>query len=502
MRADLGPYLVDALFAGAGLAVLLALGLVDLRPARLLAALGLGYLTGVAAICVPMLWLLQAGITASMPAFVAVAGLVGVVSTAVFVVRVRRGDARIELARPRLRRPRLGTDGIVIALFVVVAGAFLVVGYAYARVVLLDARDAWAIWTFKAVALTETSGFPSQFLAAPQYAAFHPEYPLLLPLFESLHFRAAGTNNTQAVHGWIWLLLCSWVWASAYVGSRVARPQVWAPVLLLAIAGSGLYNGTLTAYADMPVAFFLGTGALLVGLWIAERRPAELALGVLMLAAAASIKNEGLMGAFVVIGAAVIVAAFARRRDELWPLALAVGGLFTVVVPWRIWVGSNHIYSAIDFGKAVRPGYVADRLERFWPSVKRIAAELTSAGAWNYLVPIALAAVVIAYAAGRPRRVASFYLLSGAGLYAALVWAYVVNREGDSATDPSGQFDRLLGSTASRVVSGLALICAAAAIHLAGRLSAPPAVTTTGPDPAVGPEPSRPPSQAASGRAR
>lgn len=493
MRADLGPYLVDLVFAGTGLAVLLALGLTDLRPARLLAALGLGYLTGVAVVCIPMLWLLQAGVTASIPLFLVIAAVATIASAAVVVVRLKRGRARLELRRPRLRRPRWNADGVVIALFVVVAGAFLAVGYAYARVVLLDAPDAWAIWTFKAVALTETSGFPSQFLAAPQYATIHPEYPLLLPLFESLHFRAAGTNDTQALHAWIWLLLCGWVWGTAYVASRVARPAVWAPVLLLAIAGSGLYNGTLTAYADLPVAFFLGTGTLLVGLWVADRRPAELALGALLLAAAASIKNEGMMGAFVVVAAAVIVVAFGRRWADLRALGLAAAGLLAVVLPWRIWVGANDIYSAIDFGQAVKPGYVADRLDHFWPAVKRIATEVTAPGAWNYLVPIALAAVLIAYLAGRPRRVASFYLLSGAGFYAALVWNYIVNREGESATDPTGQFERLLTSTASRVVSGLVLICAAAAIHLAGRLSVEDDATSAGRLRAAGPEQSPPP---------
>jgi hypothetical protein len=311
--------------------------------------------------------------------------------------------------------------------------------------------------------LTHYSGLESGYFDNSAYAFAHPDYPILLPAFEALHFRAAGRVDTQAVHLHLWLLLVAFAWAMAYVASHVVRPLVWAPLVLAAVLAPSARDLVMAAYADAEVALFLGLGVLALGIWIEARERAWLALSALMLAAAASTKNEGLMGAVVALACAAALLAIRRDRAGLRGLGV-VAGLFAVaVLPWRVWVAAHGISGDLPVGKGLRPGYLADRADRVWPSVKALYGQLADQGKWHMLVPLALALALVGLASRRLRPLAAFYIATGALTFALVVWAFWIS--------PS-DLDYQITTSQDRVVAAVIAVSLAASLHLVGALTA------------------------------
>lgn len=498
MLLHLPSLAVDALLLLAGLGLLAGFGLLPRSPLRMLAAVGLAFMAGTAAVLMLTIALMTVGgpfglLTIAVLSVVVAGG--GVV-TALLREGRRRGQrfARPSLDAllgPRPERParsqvegaegepsgarrtgpralagRLSADGWVIAVFVVVFGAFALVGLAKAAVTPLIAWDAWTMWMRKAAVLYYYGALRPEFFAGEVYRFTSPDYPLLMPLWEAIHFRAFGGIDSVAIHVQFWVLLIAFFWAAAFLAHRVTRPAIWAPVLLLAAAAPGVWGQMLTVYADVPMALFLSLGVLALGIWLARRRPGDLALAALLLAAAASTKNEGLMAAVAALAVAGVVVAFERgpiARGALRPLGLAVVGFLALVVPWRIWVSANGVEGAIPVAQGLNPLYLAERTGRVPAAVAGLVDALDDQTAWTYVLPLGVAVVLAALIAGAARRVALFYLGSMALISAAIVWAYWV------APTELGWH---IGTSVGRVSTTVVFVALAGLLHLAGELEA------------------------------
>ena len=495
MRAELGAFAADGVLALSGLCILWGLGVLERSARSALAALGLAYLTGAAVVCVVLIALISAGVRFGVATFLGVAALCAVGGLGAGLLR--EGAARPRL--PRLRLPVLGAlrlrgrsvgwwTGVI---FVVLFGVYALIGFLNALLLPLDQQDAWSIWTRKAQLLTVHDGLPAEFFTSESYAFMHPDYPLLLPVWEAVHFRAAGTIDTQALHAHLWLLLPAFVWAAAYLVRDVMSPLIWAPILLAVAAAPGVWQQLLWAFADLPMALFAGIGALCLGLWLAHGRSADLVLSGVMLAAAASTKNEGLMAAaalLLVAGVVVLVTrrdqalpgttprtqalprATARtqalpratRRTQALPLALTAIGVAVTLLPWRIWMAAQGVAGELPVLKGLDPGYLLDRTERVMPAVRAINAQLARQEQWVYLVPLAVLVVGASLVAGVNRRAAALYLGSGVIMWALLVWAYWIYPL---------DLNFLLTTSPDRVITGLMFVCVAAVLHLTGGLA-------------------------------
>jgi 4-amino-4-deoxy-L-arabinose transferase-like glycosyltransferase len=275
-------------------------------------------------------------------------------------------------------------------------------------------------------------------------------------MLEALQFRAGGRPDTAEAHATTWILLVATIWGACYLGSRVARPLVWVGVPAgLAVL---LSAEALTAQADVPVAGFLGLGTLAMGLWLHEGRRSDLVLAAILLGGAASTKNEGLIGAVIVIAVALVVHAVDRRWRQVGTGALAgVAMLVVAVLPWRIWMGAHDITGTLPLSKGLNPSYLVDRFERVWPSVEAVASQITGNLAAQITVPIAIALALV-----RLRtlsRLAAFYLAVGVLYCAGLVWAYWIS-------PLELQFH--IFTSVGRVIIPAALIALAAILHLGG----------------------------------
>jgi len=483
MFAELGPFALIGGYCFAGLGVLAALQLVHLDVRGIAAALGLAFMVGVAVVLVAGIELLCVGASVGLVTLGALAALIGGGGFAVAwrrggEPRASRGSASpLSWTRVRswttarsfigaaLAASKVGVDRWVAAAVVVALAVFAVLTFRWARVQPLQEWDAWSIWARKGTLLLDYGHLPAAFFTSRVYAFMHPDYPLLVPLYESTWFRAVGSANTQNLHVWFWILFVAFLWATAYVASRVVRPAVWAPLVGLLAVTPAIWGQLMTMYADVPMGLFLMVGVLSLGLWITGRRRRDLALAVILLAAAASTKNEGLTAAVSVLAAAFIVTLVAQGRSwrrSLSPLIVAVLTFAVLVIPWRVWLAAHHIVSEMPVGRGLEPSYLLARADRIQPTVNALFSEVTDQNSWCYLLPIGIALLIAGLATRGLRDVAAFYGLATWGAAATILWAYVIS--------PS-QLSWLIPTSANRTVVGPMLIAVAGTLHLAGALT-------------------------------
>ena len=351
--------------------------------------------------------------------------------------------------------------GVVVALAV-----FAVLTYRWARVQPLQAWDSWSIWARKGTLLFDYSHIPTVFFTSQVYAFMHPDYPLLLPLYESSWFRVVGSADTQSLHAWFWVLFVAFLWAAAFVASRVTRPAIWAPLVGLLAVTPAIWSQLITMYADVPMGLFLMVGVLSLGLWITGQRRRDLALSMILLAAAASTKNEGLTAVVSTLAVALIVTlvtpapGLARRRAVV-SLLVAIVAFAVMIAPWRLWLAVHHITGDMPVARGLEPSFLLEHTARIQPAVNALFSEVTNQSNWYYLLPMGLALVVAGLTTRRLRRIAVFYGLAILGAFIMVLWGYVIN--------PNG-IGWLIATSASRTVVGPMLIAVAGTFHLAGAL--------------------------------
>jgi hypothetical protein len=475
MRQLAGPLALHVGFLVAGYGLLAAFGtLRDATAARWLAAGGLAYICGVVGVVSVTIVLLVIGVPLSLKATAVVVALLA----APMAMALLRG-------RPALRplpRPSGSEAWIAIGLLAAFAVVFLI-GLASVGLRPLDQFDAWNLWARKANLLFWNGDLPSSIFHGQAYERVHPDYPMLLPVFEALHLRALGHFDPRVVHVPVWLLLGAFTWAAGFLASRVTRPAVWAPI----VTGAALLSvpALLTAYADVPLAYLLTLAALSTGIWIERRGPADLAVAATLLAGCAATKNEGLVGCLIILVTAIgVLAAMRSRRDALLTGAAAAAVLVVAVVPWRAWLSVNDLHGDTPVRQSLDPSFLADRFGRLGPSLEALHGQLTTRTPLAVLVPLALALVALAARSRRLRPLAAFYAAIGVLYFASLAWAYWIS-------PLPLQFH--LDTSVSRVAIGVMFLGLATVLHLGGAALTPaPAPPAPAPPPPPSPAPRHP----------
>jgi hypothetical protein len=469
MRVDLGPAAADLLFVLAGLGVINAVGFLRSSLSDVFAAIGLAFLAGVCFVMTVAIALLTIGVPFRLPAFIALS-----LATAVAGLLSRRGWLELFRDRPALPRPTMAirnTQARIATLTIAGFAAYAVVGTLDARVQPLNAWDAWSIWARKAEVLFFSGSLPTDFFASSAYVFMHPDYPILLPVFESVQFRAMGRIDTQAIHVQFWFILIAFVWAILYLAKRRGTVLEWLPLALAVSIVPAVYGQLFTAYADIPMALLLALGLLLLGEWLVSRDGRMLALSVLFLVGSANTKNEGLMASIVALAVAGGVTAVGKNRGALRPLGIAAAVFVAGILPWRIWIAAHGIHGDIRLRKGLDPSYLAAHADRVWPSVESLYAQLIDQANWLYVVPFGAAAALVCLFVRQRRSVAAFYLATGLLAFVALVWIYWIS--------PTVPLDFFLATSSYRVVSVLTAIAFATLLQLAAPRAAPPSVDAT-----------------------
>lgn len=461
MHADIASFGVDAMLAFAGLWILIGIGLVPLRGASVLAALGLAYMTGTALVPVLLVALLVIGVPVTLVTFFIV--VLACVVAGGFAARNSRIDVSQNSAAWRWLRSWRSwpAETWVIVGFVALFGAYSVIGMLGVYESPLVGWDSWSIWARKAQVLSLHDSLFHGFFTNESYSFAHLDYPLAYPVWESLHFRAAGAFDIQDVLRHVWLLLVGSIWALAYLLRGRVRPVVWAPVLLLALLAPGISGQLRDGYADVPMALFACLGVVALGMWIDREEAGLLPLAAIMLAATANMKNEGLAAtlAVLLVGGAIVAA----RKLNGKAYAAAAGAVVVALLPWRIWLAAHGIEGDMPVAKGLNPGYLLDRIDRVGPAIAAINGQFADPERWLFVLPLATLVVVASLVSGVGRRVAAFYLGCFLLVWAGFVWSYWISPH---------DLEWHLATSVDRVVSIPMLVCLAAVLHLSGVLLA------------------------------
>jgi hypothetical protein len=387
---------------------------------------GLSYLAGVAWGGVSGAILLVAGLSFNR---VEIAVVCAVPALAVLRPRPRARPRREPLFRRLPGFPWLAVPAISIA------------GLAVLRSIAqpMSAWDAWAFWTPKAESLIYFHGLSVPFL---QSRIANANYPMLIPALESAAFRFMGQFDTTLVHVQITLLFFAFVAAVGELLRRWTEPKKLAAVLIVIAAAPAMYNESIDAYADLPLAIFVSVGAVLCWIGARERMPGAFALGALFLAAAMATKTEG---AFFAAAVALSLLGIARgARVQL--LGALVAAAAVAVMPWQIWLAANHIHGNYSF----RAAYLVDHVGRFARALAHLGGDLLNPVQWLLLPVVVIAAIVVGMR-GERRPEALFVL----AVLAISILALDVSYWGSSYP-----FEWYLRTTASRVITTPLLVAA------------------------------------------
>ena len=425
IRSLFGLLLANAAFFAAGA------GLVRLFGWRLRTHPGLAYMSGIASVGVLSTLMLMAGLAMRWWQVLIVCALLAALGLV--------NQERLEPAGGRTDwRLAIPLGGLL--------GGYLVVLFVQCLFQPLNSWDAWAKWTMKARAIVLLGGLDTSVFANHAYQPLVLDYPMLIPGLEAMDFRFMGHLDTMVVHVQFWLLLVGFlVAAHELLRDRVPQSLLW-PSLLLVGTAPALADNLTSAYGDAPVAFFFALAAIAAWRYLVTEERRSIWFFGLMGGAAVATKPEGspfVLGLFLLL----IVFGLLRRRS-LVPLVWPALWCLIAIVPWRIWISNHGIRSSTPIGKGLDPGYLVDRFDRVWPSVRTIV-EKSFDGDWLAIVPILLVAGVAVPVWRRTWSAPVFVAGLLAIIFLSLLWAYWVQR-------PSLHY--LLSTSASRTVTSLVVV--------------------------------------------
>lgn len=223
-----------------------------------------------------------------------------------------------------------------------VAIGLVVIGCALAAAVLgLRASphgdfDAWAIWNLRARFLyrADLHSWRELFAASPEWT--HPDYPLLLPALIARCWFYAGNDTTGAPR----LVAAAFTSATAMLlctGLASLRSPTQGLLAAAVLLGTSQFLSLGTAqYADVPLAYFLLAGVVLLAIADVGGNSRPVALAGMAGGLAAWTKNEGMLvlGALALVRAAPVLRGRdgGRARSHLAIAALgALPGLLALV---------------------------------------------------------------------------------------------------------------------------------------------------------------------------
>lgn len=376
LQAIVGLAVFNVLLAALGGTVLFALG-----PATTWKQLGrlagLAYLLGVAALMVALTLLIVLGIPVNVLSTVLTAAAIVVAS--VLLGRRRRAS------QPASREAHGGVPFVSVwsAGLIALLAVSLEAVFRKGRLQGLIEFDGWDSWGPRAKALYHFGHLDPHFLEGLPGGSYPPGFPALLAT--GLH--AIGSADVVTLHLEYWFLAIGFV--AALVGLLATRvsPLLLLPFAFVLFVLPDIRSRSVDMYGDLPLGFLVATAALLVALWLEERREWHLPAASLLLAAAVLTKREGVILAGCVVAAGLVASADRVRRD--WPRLLGVFlAALAATFLWQIWLWAQGLPGN---GPSGGLHFLTD-VGRGWDAFHVVTKNLFTFDLWLLSMTIAIAA--------------------------------------------------------------------------------------------------------------
>jgi hypothetical protein len=446
LHAIAGLAVFNLLLLGAGACLLWAIGGWH-TWSELLRLAGLAYMVGLATVAVVLVIELVVGVPFGLATVLLT--VLGAAAAGVVGGRLR--------GRPAPRRGGVAVSlrpYLVTAVGAAVAIVFLEAMFRAGRLAGLFEWDAMSFWVPKAKVIYYLGELDERFFTEIPGQSYSP----LVPALQAAAFEFMGAADVVTLHLLYWFPLVGFVAAVAgLLATRVPPVLLW-PGLLLVVLAPAAVDRALAPEGDLLLDYFVALAALLVVLWLLERARWQLVVAGVFLAAVMSTKREGFLLAACIVVAAMTVSW--RQRRFAWPrLGVAAVAAFAVTLPWRVWFRSRDIGGegpeAGGFG-------LFDHLDRAWPSFRLAVSVLFDNGAWLVVMPLSVAAIVLALLAGARLVPAYAALLMGLAIvgFTWTTWAFPsIPITSNAALNP---IERLTGSLVLAFAGLLPLLLTAA----------------------------------------
>lgn len=396
-------------------------------------------MVGIAFVGLVSTFLLMAGLSLSLAEVLVLCGVM-------FLLGLFAPGASPSEPRRESREARL-----ILAPVLAVAAAFVVLFAINSLFQPLSAWDAWQQWTAKARSIVLLQGLDKHVFTDPTYLAWNQDYPLLVPALEAIGFRFMGLNE-EIIHLQFTLIVIGFVVAVADLLRDRVRPLILYPLLVSLLLAPSLAVQAGSAQADVPLAAFVGLAGVSAWRWIKDGRVLYVGLLALFSAAALATKLDGLIyiGALFVI----LIPLVAARSPRRGLITVGAGILALVgIVPWKLWVEANDVPSQFTTANARSLEFLSNEIGRVPRAADYLLDETFGPESWLFIVPLALLAALLALVVRRFES-ALLVIVPVAVVLAAYTFVYWAS---------PFNFEWHLGTSASRVVVGLVVVCGALA---------------------------------------
>ncbi len=249
------------------------------------------------------------------------------------------------LFRPPLRWPSINSRSAVrlngfewLCLGVAAYSTLLVLVDTFSQPLL--AFDSRSIWGMKAKVFYSQGGLYGEDFFDPARLHAHQQYPLLVPLSESLLYHHLGRLDDRWGKAFFPCFFLAMILV-IYGGLRrfFSRGYSLAGVVLF----SGLpvfvifpHGSASSGYADFPLAYFITAFAMVLFGWVHSGKRADLSMASLFGAFALFTKNEGTALWVIVVACFALLLSFSTARPfhKMLDLALSCALSLLLLIPW------------------------------------------------------------------------------------------------------------------------------------------------------------------------
>lgn len=270
--------------------------------------------------------------------------------------------------------------GVVLVLLVVFLQTILVP---------VESFDAVASWGLKAKAICMTKSIPTDFLLNQDYRnyAYHPDYPLLVPLAQSFTCIVIGEYDdfVSKLIFPFYLFSCLAILYTACIRRTLSKTESMAFTFLLAgIPYLGLQ--TSIAYPDPILSFYFFGGVIYLYHWIRKPCPLFLSISATMAGLAGLTKNEGLV--LSLICWAVLTLYLLLQRQQRGKAGWKVWFLYGIILlalegPWLIYRTSLQVHNDVVNQETILASLTWGNLKRIKPILYHYQSQVFGLKNWN-----------------------------------------------------------------------------------------------------------------------
>lgn len=278
-------------------------------------------------------------------------------------------------------------------------GILLEVFYVFVKAFILpiESFDAVAIYAIKAKSFFLKGTVFTDIFTNEVLKASHPDYPLLLPLFEAFIYKVLGGIND---------LLVKIIFPLFFVGTLaifysflkrfITRKGSLLFTFFLATVAQ-FRNYGASGYADILISFYFTASILYLFLWIKENKISFLILSALLSFSSLWAKNEG--GMFLLINVIILIISLISSKTLLFRKKIAAFLIYCfvaliLITPWLMFKNNFNLENDVVNKETFAAWNVVKNFNRIGPILYEYQKHVFGPKKWN-LAWLIIAAIFI-----------------------------------------------------------------------------------------------------------